>query len=107
MSTAAVDQYSYKLKDSWILDTGSDGHLCNDKSRMFDLRPSQSTLFCRAGNTFIDIEGWGSVTLMTKCKGYPNGRPLTLTNVALIPSFHCSLVLFKLLRTKGKMHWNN
>ena len=73
---------------------------------MFDLRLS-STLFCRAGNTFINIEGWGSVTLMTKYKGYPNGRPLTLTNVALIPSFHCSLVLFKLLRTKGKMHWNN
>ena len=39
MSTVAIDQYSYKLKDSWILDTGSDGHLYNNRSRMFDLRP--------------------------------------------------------------------
>ena len=74
MSTAAVDQYSYKLKDSWILDTSSDSHLCNDRSRMFDLKPLSST--CRAGNKFIDIEGWGSVTLMTRQHDWGSPSPL-------------------------------
>jgi hypothetical protein len=64
ISTASIEQYSYELKESFILDSGSDGHVCNDKSRMHNFRTTYNS-FCRAGNSFIDIEGWGSVTLMT------------------------------------------
>ena len=105
ISTASLESYSYDLRDSFILDSGSDGHVCNNAKRMFNFRKATATTLCRAGNSIIDIEGWGSVTLMTKCKGYPKGRPITLSNVALIPSFHCSLVSFKILKSKG-MWWN-
>ena len=101
ISTASLESYSYDLRDSFILDSSSDGHIYNNAKRMFNFRKATATTLCRTGNSIIDIEGWGLVILMTKYKGYPKGRPITLSNVALIPSFHYSLVSFKILKSKG------
>jgi hypothetical protein len=101
LSTDLSRQYEYELHDSFIFAAGATGHVCNNRSRLVNFRPAKQREFCVARNECIEIEGWGSVTLRTECTGYPNGREITLTNVALIRSFHCSVVSFEVLNSQG------
>ena len=104
--TKSVNEYKYELCDSFILDTGATGHVCNNRSRFVQFTLVAETDFLIAGNDTIDITGWGDVELRTLCPGWPKGRPLILTNVACVESFHCSVVSFKRLHSLG-MEWSS
>ena len=97
--------FEYELHDSFIFDSGSTGHICNDIKRFIHFKPSLSAEYCLAGSETLEIGGWGSVKLRTVCPGFPDGREITLTNVAYIESFHCSVVSFKVLKQKG-VEWD-
>jgi hypothetical protein len=100
ISTRSQEEYRYELHKSFILDTGATGHVCNDRSRFHNFIPS-TTDFVVAGNECVNIEGWGSITLFAKYEGLPEGREIILTNVALISSFHCSVISYDVLEKKG------
>lgn len=107
MTTMAVYDTSakpvYSLQNSFILDSAATGHVCNSRSRMTDLRPATDQDKVFAGNILIPIEAFGSV-VVTVSTPTGTGR-LTLMNVALISSFHTSIVALCKFVDKG-ITWN-
>ena len=79
----------YQFRDSFILDSGSNGHICNRHSRLQNLRPASEDDFLYAGNTIIPIESFGTATITVQT---PRGsEQIRLENVALVPSFHTNV----------------
>jgi hypothetical protein len=65
-----VDRDSYELKDSWILDSGANAHVCNDSARFnFDRKASKSDSLI-SGKTVYQIEAFGNVEITVQS---PNG----------------------------------
>jgi hypothetical protein len=75
-----VDWDSYELKDSWILDSGANSHVCNDPTRFkFDRKADKSDTLI-SGKTVYQIEAFGTVEITVQS---PNGpKPIDLINVA-------------------------
>ncbi|KAF5186325.1 Transposon ty1-gr2 gag-pol polyprotein, partial [Thalictrum thalictroides] len=94
----------YDLQKSWILDSGATLHVCNDKAKLEDFKPSSSDVLW-AGDTVIPIIGYGSATVKVKSPKYSDGRPLKLVNVACVPNLHTSVVSLRLLIAAG-IHWD-
>jgi hypothetical protein len=88
----------YPLKKSWILDGGSDTHVCNDEERIFNLRPCREYLY--TGDSQARILGYGDCHVFLN-KDTKQCRKITLHNVALIPSFHTNIVAQRNLRAKN------
>ena len=81
---------SYCLQNSVILDSGATINVCNDQSRFQELSPSMgATIY--AGSEVLPIEGYGSIYLTLSTNSNP--MKVKLTNVALVPSFHTSVVM--------------
>ena len=57
LSTNSEEKYQYKLHNSFILDTGATGHVCNNRERFIELRDPSPTDFLIAGNNSINICG--------------------------------------------------
>ncbi|KAF7566109.1 hypothetical protein PtrM4_144290 [Pyrenophora tritici-repentis] len=100
----SASQQGYPLKDAFILDSGSTTHICNDLSRIEDVRPSTPGDYIWAGSSKVWIRGYGAVTLTTE--GSQDKQALYIVNVAWCPDFLCSLVSFRLLRRQG-IWWDN
>ncbi|KAF7566661.1 hypothetical protein PtrM4_149810 [Pyrenophora tritici-repentis] len=100
----SASQQGYPLKDAFILDSGSTTHICNDLSRIEDVRPSTPGDYIWAGSSKVWIRGYGAVTLTTE--GSQDKQALHIVNVAWCPDFLCSLVSFRLLRRQG-IWWDN
>jgi hypothetical protein len=63
LSAFIVDRDSYELKDSWILDSGANSHVCNNSTRFnFDQKASKSDRLI-SGKTEYQIEAFGSVEI--------------------------------------------
>jgi hypothetical protein len=63
LAVFTVDRDSYELKDSWILDSGADAHVCNDSTRFnFDRKASKSDMLI-LGKTAYQIEAFGNVEI--------------------------------------------
>ncbi|KAI0992461.1 hypothetical protein K3495_g15724, partial [Podosphaera aphanis] len=94
------------LKNSWILDGGSDVHICNDMSK-WDFKISKKAengASVRAGNSSIQIEAYGSAKVKVDT---PNGKKhITLSNVILAHGFLTNIVSMQLLNKSG-LHWNS
>ncbi|KAG9383667.1 hypothetical protein A1F94_005578 [Pyrenophora tritici-repentis] len=90
----SASQQGYPLKDAFILDSGSTTHICNDLSRIEDVRPSTPGDYIWAGSSKVWIRGYGAVTLTTE--GSQDKQALHIVNVAWCPDFLCSLVSFRL-----------
>jgi hypothetical protein len=103
--TASSDhrESSYELRRSVILDSGATVHVCNDRTKMSDLRPAFEGEQLIAGSSYIPIEGWG--TMRIQVKDGKVVRDLDLKNAALIPSFHTNLASLRLF-IKGGVHWD-
>lgn len=99
--TFATSQY--QLHNSFILDSGADTHVCNDRSRFQTFREPTEERSLLAGNIEIPIEGYGSVSITLQCHTGP--KKVELLNVAYIPSFHTNIVSFRKLVTKG-IYWD-
>ncbi|KIW87595.1 uncharacterized protein Z519_11920 [Cladophialophora bantiana CBS 173.52] len=71
--------------NAWILDTGSEIHVVNDRSRLFDVQPLSTGLKVVAGTGTCDADEAGSVNLKVRT---PSGnRTITLKGVKYIPRF--------------------
>jgi hypothetical protein len=98
------EQYHMSLVNSFILDTGADGHVCNNRSRFVDFKEATEEQFIAAGTECLPIEGWGTIRINTKCQGLRTGqRQVTITNVAYIPAFHTNVISYHILQAQG---WN-
>ncbi|KAF5197653.1 Transposon ty1-dr1 gag-pol polyprotein, partial [Thalictrum thalictroides] len=96
----------YDLEQSWILDSGATVHVCNNRSRYNKFNAtanSEDVLW--AGDTQIRIQGYGEVIIYLKSDKYPAGRPLTLKNVAFVPTLHTNVTSLRLLNIAG-VHWD-
>lgn len=94
----------YELANSFIFDSGSDTHVCNDHSRFSDYHQAPFGDEVRIGDTFAEIKGYGTVTV--KPKGY-GGEPCTFTlmEVAHIPGFHTNILSAERAEIAG-IWWN-
>ena len=93
----------YQLRDSFILDSGADTHICNNRQRFQTFRPAGSEEYLYAGNTIISIEGFGSVPITVQTpKGF---QEITLLKTAFVPSFHTNVASLNRFIEKD-VHWD-
>ncbi|KAF7180240.1 hypothetical protein CNMCM7691_009407 [Aspergillus felis] len=81
---------AYELRDSWIVDSGADIHICNNRTRFLTYEPVEDE-YARFGATDVQILGYGKVELTAIGM---NGKPhiLELSRVAYLPECHTSLL---------------
>ena len=96
----------FHLHDHWVLDGGSDVHICNNEK----LHGFQSTdipvkdHYVVSGTTKYPVKSWGTCKVSIST---PEGeRCIVLSKVALIPGFMTSLVSLHLMSIKG-VHWSS
>ena len=91
---------SYPLQSSWILDNGSDTHICN-RTMAGRFRKTRDTLHDEgviAGATGLKVHSYGEIDIFLTG---PKGEwKVTLTNVCYIPNFMTNVVSARLLRQK-------
>ena len=90
----------YDIVNCWILDSGSNIHVCNDSSRF---KPTHSTTpgdYLISGSTTYLIEAYGTVDVTVTS---PTGKKETiiLDKVALIPGFFTNLVSLARAKAAG------
>lgn len=95
----SVSNQGYPLRDAFILDSGSTTHICNNFSRLRNVRPSAPGDYLWAENTKFKIQGYGNVLVNTT--GSQGKQTLRLDTMAWCPNFLCSLISFRLLRRQG------
>jgi hypothetical protein len=83
----------YNLRDSFILDSEVTVHVCNSRDRFQTITPASEDDLLYAGNMIIPIEGFGSVDIIVQTPAGP--KLIELQNIALVPSFHTSVVSLK------------
>ena len=97
-STASTE----RLKNHWILDSGSDIHITNSREGLQNLtfeKPGHVI----AGATQYAITARGTATIDVETS---TGRvPMTLSNVAFVPHFMTNIVSLSALMEKG-VHWS-
>ena len=89
----------YPLRDSFILDSGAGVHVCNNPRRLRNLRPAANKFLITGSHREV-INGFGEVDIVVQA---PNGqwRTTTLKDVALVPTFHTSVVSYKCFEKAG------
>ena len=102
-SYAASNSSDYNLRDSFILDSGATAHVCNSRKRFISFTPASEDDLLYAGNTIIPIEGFGSIDIIIQTPDGP--KIIELQNMALISSFHTSVVSLKRIMAKG-VYWD-
>jgi hypothetical protein len=103
--TTSIDITTYELANSFILDSGSTSHICNDWTRFRNFRRTSNEKVI-AGNSTAPIIGYGNVDITLDCLSQPSGkRVITLENTAYIPSFKTSIASLYKFISKG-VYWN-
>ena len=103
----SIDDYDLVqafFKKSWVYDSGTTSHICNDRSRFTDFVPIDATV--EVGDTRTKILGIGKVmiqpTLPTDKRLWPR---ITLLETLYSPGFHTNLVSMQRLEKVG-LYWN-
>ena len=98
---AAFAVASYPLQSSWILDNGSDAHICN-KTMLHRFRKTRDAQpgGVLAGETNSNIEAFGEVQINIPALGGTIWK-VTLKEVCYIPNFMTNVVSGTILREKG------
>ena len=99
VSIFSVSQQLYKLVNNWIIDGGSDTHLCNDPTRFRMERSADQNDLIITGKTVHKIEAWGSVNITAQSPAGP--ILITLVNVALMTGYFTNLVCLDRFEEKG------
>jgi hypothetical protein len=102
-SFAVTDSSSFSLRDTWILDSGANSHVCNDRSRFIFERAASEDDTLISGRTVYSIEAYGSVVITVQTHNGP--RQITLLNVSLIPGFFTNIASLNRFTSKG-VHWD-
>jgi hypothetical protein len=98
-SAFTVDRDTYELKDSWILDSGANSHVCNNPKRFnFDRKASKNDTRI-SGKTEYQVEAFGSVEITLQSPKGP--KSIILANVALVPGFFTSIASLDRFTRKG------
>ncbi|KAF5189162.1 Ribonuclease h-like domain [Thalictrum thalictroides] len=93
----AANQSLNTLKNSWILDGGSDVHICNN-SKKWDfkiMRKAERGDSIRAGNSSVPIDAYGTVKV--KVDTMSGKKHITLENVILSNGFLTNIVSMQLI----------
>ncbi|SLM34143.1 Ribonuclease H-like domain [Lasallia pustulata] len=108
--SAAVSRGSYStgtktsIYDSWILDSGSDTHLCNKsmENRYKQQRLAEPGDTVASGTPVLPIHSYG--TIIVSAKG-PNGNiTIELLDVVYVPEYLTNLVSMHQFAAKGVYH---
>jgi hypothetical protein len=94
----------HALSKSFILDSGATVHVCNDLARMIDYREAPHGECLSVGDTYTQIEGYGTVVINAKPTEEDSTVQLTLQHVCYCPGFHLNLVSLKRAMRQG-VHW--
>ncbi|EKG09419.1 Integrase catalytic core, partial [Macrophomina phaseolina MS6] len=96
---------SSPLFNSWILDSGTDVHVCNQSMahRFKETKKARPDETLGSGNRSIPIQAWGTVDITVKTE--TGQGTITLNNVAFIPSFMSNLVSMSIALSK-KIYWD-
>lgn len=101
VSTMPSASASYSLNSSWILDHGSNAHICNSTMRhRFTKERDGNGAKIATGNQFLEIEAYGTIQISFKGKN-DDEISITLTNVIYIPNFMTNVVSGSRLASKG------
>ena len=83
----------YPLHNSFILDSGADGHICNNRSRFIEFESSEIEEEVRIGDTVAMIEGYGKAyAYLENMKG--EQIQVTLHNTAYVLVFYINCVSY-------------
>lgn len=83
---------SNDLQNTVILDSGATTHVCNDRTRFMEFKPTKEWL--KHGDTGTWIHGYGKVNIQLIA---PNGKEttcITLGETAYCPGFHLNIASF-------------
>ena len=103
VALSATNQNSeWLLYNSFILDSGSNQHICHDKSRFKNYRPSHHSIMAGGGN--VEMLGYGEVDIVVQ---HPTegDRKVTLKNVSYGPNFTGNIVSLRLANKAG-IYWD-
>ena len=89
----------YPLKESFILDSGAGVHVCNNLQQFCNLRPATNR-FLMTGSHRETIDRFGEVEIVVQTLDGQQ-RTTTLKDVALVPTFHTSVVSYKCFEKAG------
>jgi len=95
---------AYELRDSFILDSGATGHICNNRARFIEYQPATEVQEVKIGDTYATIAGYGmAVAYMER----PDGTiaRVRFAETAHVPGFHTSCISVKRLKQRG-VYWN-
>jgi hypothetical protein len=100
----------FSLKHSWILDGGSNIHVCNSSmsDRFCKTRNAEHEDYLNAGERRVTVEAYGTVNITVQTPQGP--KTIQLSEVAYAPGFMTNLVSESRLKKKGvyfdnyKMH---
>lgn len=106
LAALALTESANILKDSWILDEGSDIHICNNALKWgFQItKQAVNREFVREGNSTIPIEAYG--IFKVKVDTSTGKKHITLNNVALAHGFLTNIISMQLLNNHG-LHLNS
>ena len=93
------------LQNSFLLDSASNVHVCNDRSRYHIFYNADETAGVYAGGRFMRTLGTGEIWI--DCTG-TNGNNVKslLTDVHYIPDFHTNLISYDRLEMNG-IYWDS
>jgi len=100
ISTASTE---YHLRDSFILDSGANIHVCNSQERFQDLRTASDDDYLYAGDSTIPIEGFGTVKITVQ--GPTGPFEIALKDTAFVPTFHTNVASLDRFISK-EVHWD-
>jgi hypothetical protein len=102
-STSYPSGEIYALYDSFILDSASTVHICNNPERFQSLQQAGKDEYLIAGASRVLIEGYGIVEIALQLSSAV--RRIKLADVALVSSFHTNIVSLDRLMQKD-IHWD-
>jgi hypothetical protein len=94
----------YALHYSFILDSASTIHVCNNREILQSLRPADESDHLITGASRIPIERFSPAEITLKLAP-TSSQKVKLSEVALVPSFHMNIVSLNRLMQRN-VHWN-
>ena len=88
---ASVKSSDYHLQDSFILNPESNCHVCNDCSRIYDFQLATQDEILYAGDSILNIQGYGSVEITLQ--DLNDLFSIVLHQIAFISIFHINIVI--------------
>jgi hypothetical protein len=91
--------YAQRLRTNWIVDSGSDVHICNETARFCYQRTAPEDDTIMAGASILNVTAYGTAEIDILTSDGP--ATITLLNVALIPGFLANIISLRKFTNKG------